>query len=121
MEVAIRKMGILQSVLIPGPIFSQVGLDGPADLQVRDGVIEIRPVRRNPRAGALGPGLYLPFIVESMNLTLDPGGRTRRSNDNNAHAPQQAFPHAAPPSSSPSISLALCSTRTTSMPSGIGK
>ena len=27
------------------------GLEGTADLQVRDGVIEIRPVRRNPREG----------------------------------------------------------------------
>jgi antitoxin MazE len=30
---------------------AQVGLEGSADLQVRDGVIEIRPVRRNPREG----------------------------------------------------------------------
>ena len=28
-----------------------VGLAGTADLQVRDGVIEIRAVRRNPREG----------------------------------------------------------------------
>ncbi len=51
MEVAIRKMGNSQGVLIPKPILSQVGLEGTADLQVRDGVIEIRPVRRNPREG----------------------------------------------------------------------
>ena len=51
MEVAIRKMGNSQGVLIPKPILAQVGLDGTADLQVRDGVIEIRPVRRNPREG----------------------------------------------------------------------
>lgn len=36
---------------IPRPILAQVGLEGTADLQVRDGVIEIRPVRRNPREG----------------------------------------------------------------------
>ena len=42
MEVAIRKMG--NSHL-------QVGLEGSADLQVRDGVIEIRPLHRNPREG----------------------------------------------------------------------
>ncbi len=30
---------------------NQVGLEGSADLQVRAGVIEIRPVRRNPREG----------------------------------------------------------------------
>ena len=51
MEVAIRKMGNSQGVLIPKPILAQLGLQGTADLQVRDGVIEIRPVRRNPREG----------------------------------------------------------------------
>jgi antitoxin MazE len=51
MEVAIRKMGNSQGVLIPKPILAQVGLAGSADMQVRDGVIEIRPVRRNPREG----------------------------------------------------------------------
>ena len=51
MEVAIRKMGNSQGVLIPKPILAQVGLEGTVDLQVRDGVIEIRAVRRNPREG----------------------------------------------------------------------
>lgn len=51
MEVAIRKMGNLQAVLIPKPILAQVGLEDRADLQVRDGAIEIRPIRRNPRQG----------------------------------------------------------------------
>lgn len=51
MEVAVRKMGNSQGVLIPKPILAQVGLEGTADLQVRDGVIEIRPIRRNPREG----------------------------------------------------------------------
>ena len=51
MEVAIRKMGNSQGVLIPKPILAQLGLGGTADLQVRDGVIEIRAVRRNPREG----------------------------------------------------------------------
>ena len=51
MEVSIRKMGNSQGVLIPKPILAQVGLEGTADLQVRDGVIEIRPDRRNPREG----------------------------------------------------------------------
>jgi antitoxin MazE len=51
MEVSIRKMGNSQGVLIPKPILNQVGLEGSADLQVRAGVIEIRPVRRNPREG----------------------------------------------------------------------
>ncbi|HRD96157.1 MAG TPA: AbrB/MazE/SpoVT family DNA-binding domain-containing protein [Rubrivivax sp.] len=51
MEVAIRKMGNSQGVLIPKPILAQVGLEAKADLQVRDGVIEIRAIRRNPREG----------------------------------------------------------------------
>ncbi len=51
MEVAIRKMGNSQGVLIPKPILAQLGLQGTADLQVRDGVIEIRATRRNPREG----------------------------------------------------------------------
>jgi antitoxin MazE len=51
LEVAIRKMGNSQGVLIPKPILAQLGLEGSADLQVRDGVIEIRPVNRNPREG----------------------------------------------------------------------
>ena len=51
MEVAIRKMGNSQGVLIPKPILAQVGLERTADLQVRDGVIEIRAIRRNPREG----------------------------------------------------------------------
>ena len=50
-EVAIRKMGNSQGVLIPKPILAQMGLEGSADRQVRDGVIEIRAVRRNPREG----------------------------------------------------------------------
>ncbi len=51
MKVAIRKVGNSHGVLIPKPILAQVGLEGSADLQVRDGVIETRPTRRNPREG----------------------------------------------------------------------
>jgi len=51
MEVAIRKMGNSQGVLIPKPILAQLGLEGTVDLQVRDGVIEIRPLQKNPRVG----------------------------------------------------------------------
>lgn len=49
MQVSIRKMGNSQGVLIPKPILAQVGLEGLADLRVNNGVIEIRPVKRNPR------------------------------------------------------------------------
>ena len=51
MEVSIRKMGNSQGILIPKPILVQLGLEDKVDLQVRDGVIEIRPVRKNPREG----------------------------------------------------------------------
>lgn len=51
MQVSIRKMGNSQGVLIPKPILAQVGLEGAADLQVKNGVIEIRPLKRNPREG----------------------------------------------------------------------
>ena len=51
MQVAVRKMGNSQGILIPKPILSQVGLEGTADLQVKNGVIEIRPIKRNPREG----------------------------------------------------------------------
>ncbi|MDP3858960.1 MAG: hypothetical protein Q8Q73_14485 [Stagnimonas sp.] len=51
MQVAIRKMGNSQGVLIPKPLLAQLGLEGVADLQVRDGVLEIRPVERKPREG----------------------------------------------------------------------
>ena len=51
MQVSIRKMGNSQGVLIPKPILAQVGLVATADLQVRDGVIEIRAIQRNPREG----------------------------------------------------------------------
>jgi antitoxin MazE len=51
MQVAIRKMGNSQGILIPKPILAQVGLEDSADLQVKNGVIEIRPVKCNPREG----------------------------------------------------------------------
>jgi antitoxin MazE len=51
MEATIRKIGNSQGVLIPEPILDQVGLDGRAGLRVLDGVIEILPLRTNPREG----------------------------------------------------------------------
>ena len=51
MQVVIRKMGNSQGILIPKPMLLQLGLQGVADLQVVNGVIEIRPVKRNPREG----------------------------------------------------------------------
>ena len=51
MKVSLRKIGRSQGVPIPKSMLVLVGLAGTADLQVRDGVIEIRAVRRNPREG----------------------------------------------------------------------
>ena len=80
MEVAIRKMGNSQGVLIPKPILNQLGLSGSADLQVRAGVIEIRPVCRNPREGwaddarrlaeSGGDGLVWPEFANEADAEL---------------------------------------------------
>ena len=51
MQVAIRKMGNSQGVLIPKPFLVQVGFDDAADMQVKNGVIEIRPIKRYSREG----------------------------------------------------------------------
>ena len=51
MQVSIRKMGNSQGILIPKPILQQLGLVDTADLQVNGNVIEIRPLKRNPREG----------------------------------------------------------------------
>ena len=88
MEVAIRKMGNSQGVLIPKPILVQVGLGGSADLQVRDGVIEIRPLQRNPREGwaddarrlaALGDdALVGPEASDASDQAVDFASNVRR-------------------------------------------
>ena len=46
-----REMGGSQRVLISRPILAPAGLEGTADLQMRDGAIRIRPVHRDPREG----------------------------------------------------------------------
>jgi antitoxin MazE len=51
MQVAVRTMGNSRGILIPKPILEQTGLLDAADLQVKNGVIEIRPLKRNPREG----------------------------------------------------------------------
>lgn len=91
MEVAIRKMGNSQGVLILKPLLAQLGLEGTVDLQVRDGVIEIRPIRRNPREGweqdaqrlAVREELMPPLMIStrpSGRLAIDTGtsGSVRR-------------------------------------------
>ncbi len=51
MQVSLRKIGNSQGVLIPKPVLAQVGLVDVAELRVNDGVIEIRPAKRDPREG----------------------------------------------------------------------
>lgn len=74
MEVKIRKISNSQGVLIPKQILAQLGLEGSADLQVRDGVIEIRALRRIPRkdwaddARRLAAGADWPVWPELGNL-----------------------------------------------------
>ena len=51
MQVNIRSLGNSKGILIPKPILEQTGLQDVAELRVHNGVIEIRPVKRNPREG----------------------------------------------------------------------
>jgi antitoxin MazE len=51
MQVAIRKMGNSHGILIPKPILLETGLTDAAELVLNKGVIEIRPIKTNPRAG----------------------------------------------------------------------
>lgn len=51
MQVSIRKMGNSHGVLIPKPVLLETGLTDVAELTLNKGVIEIRSVSKNPRAG----------------------------------------------------------------------
>jgi antitoxin MazE len=51
MKIAIRAMGNSHGILIPKSVLQQLGLTNAADLQVVNGVIEIRAIRKNPREG----------------------------------------------------------------------
>lgn len=51
MQVSIRSIGNSKGVLIPKPVLEQAGLQDTADLRINNGVIEIRAIPRNPRAG----------------------------------------------------------------------
>jgi antitoxin MazE len=51
MQVAIRKMGNSHGILIPKPVLAETGLSDAAELIVRKGVIEIRPIKPHPREG----------------------------------------------------------------------
>lgn len=51
MQVSVRKMGNSYGVLIPKPILLETGLSEVAELTLNKGVIEIRPIKVNPRTG----------------------------------------------------------------------
>ena len=53
MEVALRKMGNSQGVLIPKPLLAQIGLDGEltATIEVENGAIVLRKPTKTVRAG----------------------------------------------------------------------
>lgn len=51
MQVSVRKMGNSHGVLIPKPILLETGLTEVAELTLNKGVIEIRPIKVNPRTG----------------------------------------------------------------------
>ena len=86
MEVETRKMGNSQGVLIPKPILAQLGLEGTADLQVLNGVIEIRPIKRNPREGWAEDARAYNEVgtswdaIESASTTLAPTPKPRQPN-----------------------------------------
>ncbi|MEY3953970.1 MAG: hypothetical protein RLZZ397_850 [Pseudomonadota bacterium] len=51
MKVRIRRMGNSRGILIPKAILTQLGLGESAELQVRDGLLEIKPLAPHPRSG----------------------------------------------------------------------
>ena len=63
MQVAIRKMGNSHGVLIPKPLLLEAGLTEAAELTLNKGVIEIRPIKANPRAG---------WAEDAKRLAADP-------------------------------------------------
>ena len=62
MQVNIRSLGNSKGILIPKPILEQTGLQDVAELRVNNGVIEIRPVKTNPREG---------WALDSQRIALD--------------------------------------------------
>ena len=73
MEVAIRKMGNSQGVLIPKPFLVQVGFEDAADMQVKNGVIEIRPIKRHPREGWAKDSQLIAALGDDQLVWLDVG------------------------------------------------
>ncbi len=51
MRIAIRKLGNSRGVILPKPLLAQAGLVDEAEVNVENGVIMLRPVKRSPREG----------------------------------------------------------------------
>lgn len=51
MLTTLRKLGNSHGVIIPKPLLAQVGMTEAADIQVENGAIVLRPVKRGPREG----------------------------------------------------------------------
>ncbi len=51
MLTMLRRLGNSHGFVIPKPLLAQVGLTGEAEIEVENGVIVLRPVRRTPRNG----------------------------------------------------------------------
>ena len=75
MQVSIRKMGNSQGILIPKPILKQLGLVDVADLQVNNGVIEIRPPQCSPREGWAQDSQRLAAAGDDALVWPEPGNQ----------------------------------------------
>lgn len=51
MQQLIRKIGNSQGIILPRPLLQQVGIEEAVEIEVLNGTIILRPVRKHPRAG----------------------------------------------------------------------
>ncbi len=81
MQVIIRKMGNSQGVVIPKPILRQLAFGAAVEMRVKDGALELRPVREvsslralwakdSVRIAAEEPTLVWPEFVNADDETL---------------------------------------------------
>lgn len=81
MQVIIRKMGNSQGVVIPKPILRQLAFGDAAEMRIRDGALELRPLRvasdlranwvkDSVRIAAEEPTLAWPEFVNADDETL---------------------------------------------------
>lgn len=51
MHVTIRPFGNSRGVIIPKPLLAQVGLEDEAEIEVQDGALVLRPLKKPVRQG----------------------------------------------------------------------